>query len=173
MRVPAIMQWPGTIPAGTVATALSTSMDILPTIASIIDVPLPDATIDGKNILPIMVGTSPGQSPHEAFYYYRDNRLQAVRSGPWKLHVFRPEWKAKSHAPLLYHLGRDLGETTDVAAQHPEVVKTLEQLAEAGRTELGDAVVGRIGAAVRNTAVFGSDRNGDDGHLIKVDGLEK
>lgn len=171
MRVPAIMQWPGTIPAGTVATALSTSMDILPTIASIIDVPLPDATIDGKNILPIMVGTLPGQSPHEAFYYYRDNRLQAVRSGPWKLHVYRPEWEGKAQEPLLYHLGDDVGEKTNVASQHPEVVQRLEQLAESARAELGDAVVGQRGSHVRETAVFGSDRTGDDGHVIRSTGI--
>ncbi len=173
MRVPAIMRWPGTVPAGTVATELSTAMDILPTIAAIVDVPLPTATIDGKDIFPIMTGKSEGKSPYEAFYYYRDNRLQAVRSGPWKLHVFRPEWDGKAHAPLLYHLGEDIGERTDVAAQHPDVVSALEKLAEEARNELGDAVVGQIGANVRDTALFGSDRKGDDGHLITPGGLKK
>lgn len=81
--------------------------------------------------------------------YYRDRRLEAVREGRWKLHVHRPEWKGEAHAPLLFDLEADRAESTDVAAEHPEVVARLLALVEEARVDLGDAVTGRTGADVR------------------------
>jgi hypothetical protein len=79
--------------------------------------------------------------------------LQAVRSGRWKLHVWRPEWEtdeaARRAGPLLYDLETDIGETRNVIAQHPEVVKRLEALTERAREDLGDAVTKRTGKNVR------------------------
>jgi hypothetical protein len=49
----------------------------------------------------------------------------------------------------LYDLKNDVGETTDVAAQHPEIVARLEQHAERARAALGDKLTGQTGSAVR------------------------
>lgn len=49
----------------------------------------------------------------------------------------------------LYDLRADVAEQRDVAAEHPEIVAALEEVAEAARTELGDALTGRKGAGVR------------------------
>ncbi|MBX3177791.1 MAG: sulfatase [Candidatus Hydrogenedentes bacterium] len=168
MRVPCIMRWPARIPPGTVVTELATTMDLLPTVAGVAGAPLPEVTLDGRNILPLMRGDAGAKSPHDAFYYYRDNRLQAVRSGGWKLHVHRPEWAEEGHdgAPLLFNLRDDIGETTDVAAAHPEVVRALQERAEAARAELGDAVTGQVGAGVRPYGLFGSERIGDTAHRM-------
>ncbi len=167
MRVPAIMRWPAQIPAGTVVHELATSMDILPTLARIADAPLPDVTLDGKDIRSLMVAEPGAKTPHDVFYYYRDNRLQALRSGPWKLHVFRPEWKeGKGGAPLLYNLETDPGEQADLAKEHPEVVRRLEGLAEIARVELGDAVSGQVGVGVRPYGLFGAERIGDESHRM-------
>ncbi len=152
MRVPAIMRWPGKIPEGLVQDELVTAMDILPTVAKLAGTRPPrDRIRDGKDIWPLMSGQDGAKTPHEAFYYYRDERLQAVRSGPWKLHVYRPEWgnSAGNRKPLLFHLGNDIGEQNDIAADHPDVVKHLQALAERAREDLGDAVTGRKGANVR------------------------
>ena len=146
------MSWPGRIPAGSVSHELLTSMDLLPTLAAIVDVELPsDRVLDGRDIRGVLFGEAGVKSPHEAFYYYRDDRLQAVRSGRWKLHVYRPEWgdAASSHEPLLYDLENDIGETTNRAEQYPTVVEKLLELAEAARRDLGDAVTGQPGANVR------------------------
>lgn len=167
MREPCVMRWPAKIPAGTLVTELATTMDILPTVAKLVGAPLPEVTLDGRDILPLMTGEPGASSPHDVFYYYRDNRLQALRSGPWKLHVYRPEWEGEVRDPLLYNLRDDIGETTDVAAEHPEVVADLRAKAETARRELGDAVTGQRGTGVRPAAVFGSNRLGDDGHVIK------
>ncbi|MBM3745502.1 MAG: sulfatase, partial [Acidobacteria bacterium] len=105
-RVPCIMRWPGRIPRGRVCHALVTAMDILPSFARLAGASPPaDRIIDGRDIRPLILGERGARSPHEAFYYYRDERLQAVRSGRWKLHVYRPEWEtdgaARRAGPLL------------------------------------------------------------------------
>ena len=138
MRVPFVIQWPANIPAGMVAGQLTTTMDLLPTIATITGARIPDdRKIDGHNIWPILSGDTNTSSPYDAFYYYRYERLQAVRSGKWKLHLFRP---GEGNTQLLYNLEDDIGETTDVSAQNPDVVKRLQELAEKGRNDLGDSV---------------------------------
>lgn len=91
-----------------------------------------------------MTGKKEAKSPHQAFYYYRMDQLQAVRSGKWKLHLpykikKRNQEKPASYAPLkLYDLEADIGEKTNVAADHPDVVKRLLDLAEKARDDLGD-----------------------------------
>ena len=150
MREPCIMRWPGHVPAGTTCRELATTMDLLPTFCRLAGAEPPhDRIIDGKDIWPLISGQADAQTPHEAFYYYRDERLQAVRAGRWKLHVHRPEWKDQPHAPLLYDLEADVGEKIDVAAQHPEIVKRLEVLAERARQDLGDKTTQRTGSNVR------------------------
>jgi len=154
MRVPGIMRWPAKIPAGTVTGEVATTMDLLPTIAAITGAPLPEERrIDGKDIRDLLYGVPNARSPHVAFYYYRDNRLQAVRSGRWKLHVYRPEWGQENYMsgpePLLFDLLTDVGEKVDVATQHPDIVLRLQALAESARYDMGDAVTGRAGSRVR------------------------
>lgn len=147
MRVPFIVRWPEKIPAGRVSGELITAMDLLPTIARLTGSSLPgDRKIDGRDIWPILAGDEQAKSPHEAFYYYRDDRLQAVRSGKWKLHVFRP---GTGTTQMLFDLEADIGETTDVSRQHPDVVGRLEALAEKARDDIGDAATGRPGKNVR------------------------
>jgi arylsulfatase A-like enzyme len=126
-------------------------MDILPTVAMLAGATAPsDRIIDGKSIWPLMQGAPGAKSPHEAFYYYRDDRLQAVRSGPWKLHVYRPEWKELSErSPLLFNLHEDIGETQNVAGKHPDVVERLQALADTAREDIGDAITGAKGRNVR------------------------
>lgn len=145
MREPAIMWWPQHIPAGRTCNEMAITMDLLPTFAGLAGAKLPtDRTIDGKNIWALMSGRAGDKSPHEAFYYYQIDQLQAVRGGKWKLHLpLRPK---KRHwgdpipeAPLaLYDLENDIGEKNNVAQEHPDVVKRLLALAEKARTDLGD-----------------------------------
>ena len=89
VRVPCMMRWPGRIPARRVCHELVTSMDLLPTIAGLVDGTLPQHQIDGKNVWPLMNGSA-DKSPHEAFYYYAGSDLYAVRAGDWKLHFPHP-----------------------------------------------------------------------------------
>ena len=142
MRVPCIMRWPGRIPADAVCDQLSTMMDMLPTFAKLADAEkLPTKPIDGKNILPLMLGRPGAKTPHEAFYYYRLDQLQAVRSGEWKLYVdyqVGTGEKSRRVKPRLYDVVRDPGETVDLTEKQPLKVAELMKAAGKARAELGD-----------------------------------
>jgi len=138
-RVPCIAWWPGRIPAGTECQELACSLDFLPTFARLAGTgPPQDRIIDGRDILPLLLGEPGAKSPHEAFYYYQADLLNAVRSGPWKLHV------ASNGQPvrLLYNLQSDVGETRNVIDEHPDIAARLEKLIDACREDLGDAMTG-------------------------------
>lgn len=165
-RIPAIISWPGKIATGDCNTLVS-SMDLFPTIAALAGAELPkDRIYDGGDIQQILEAGE-GKSPHEYYYYYNGMNLQAVRKGPWKLHLPRtlgdqPFWSQKTKEkpfsgnylknisckglealtkPLLFNLDTDMGELQNVAKQYPEIVKELQGEAERIRKELGDVNV--------------------------------
>jgi len=145
-RVPAIMWWPGRIPAGTVCNELCTAMDIMITLAYLAGtLPPKDIIIDGHDIRPLMFAEPNAESPYEAFYYYQQRQLQAIRSGQWKLFlplgdfINHPHFKAGEEAkPLLFDVVNDISSSVNVAKQHPYVVQRLMKLAEHAREDLGD-----------------------------------
>ncbi|QDU63221.1 Arylsulfatase [Planctomycetes bacterium Pan216] len=139
-RVPMIAWWPGEIPAGTTCSEMATTMDLLPTIADLTGAMMPsDRIIDGKDIWPLLAGKPGAKTPHEAYFYYYRDQLDAVRSGDWKLFVNRGnKMRAKPMPAELYHLRDDIGETTNVAAKHPDVVAQLKSLLDQCRQDLGD-----------------------------------
>lgn len=128
VRVSTIAWWPGRVPAGTSTDAITSMMDVLPTFAALAGArPPTDRKLDGVDVSSILLG-SPVQPPRDQFYYFRGFTLEAVRSGPWKLQLGNA---------ALYHLGNDIGEATNVAAQHPEIVQRLRALADATKDDLG------------------------------------
>jgi arylsulfatase A len=144
-RVPGIVRWPGHITPGRVTDELCTAMDLYPTIAASCGANIPvDRTIDGRDISALWIDEH-AKSPHETFFYYWMNDLEAVRSGQWKLHFS----KRGKELHALYDLKSDIGETTDVATEHPAVVSRLQSHAEWARTSLGDARLNRIGNDLR------------------------
>jgi hypothetical protein len=163
-RVPAIMRWPGRIAPGSVSSELASTIDVLPTIAAVTGAALPQRAIDGVSILPLLEGSAK-DGPRTSFLYYYGGELRAVREGRWKRvfsHVTRsyvgveagrdghPGPYAYPEVPsALYDLEADPTETTDVAAQHPDVVASLDALAEEARAALGDRLTGREGSEVR------------------------
>jgi arylsulfatase A-like enzyme len=142
VRVPAIAWWPGKIPAATETDAILGMFDILPTLAALAGGKVPsDRRLDGVNIWPQLTGTQSTKPAHETFYYYRGLRLEAVRHGDWKLQIVNPvpkqEAKASPFKARLYNLKTDIGESKDVAAANPEVVKKLERLIATMKDDLG------------------------------------
>jgi len=137
MREPTVIRWPGKIPAGVANDEIMTAMDLLPTFAKLAGAELPkDRVIDGKDIWPVLTGAA--KSPHEVFFYYRDNDLRAVRSGKWKLHLALPQKTGDKNPPksALYDLESDIGEKTNVLAEHPDVEKRLRGYVNAFEEEL-------------------------------------
>lgn len=149
-RVPCIIRYPRVVPAGLESAEVATAMDLYPTIAGWCGVEVPPETpIDGRDLTATL--TEGVASPHEAFFYWNGPYLEAVRSGRWKLHVHKRAVNGLPQDPIeeLYDLEADVGETTDVSADHPDVVSRLQALLDGARTELGDAVQGVEGSARR------------------------
>ncbi len=154
-RVPCIAYWPGTIPGGQESGEVVTSMDFLPTLVGLAGGTVPDdKPIDGKDIAPLLRGQDGACSPHEAFFYYHCGRLEAVRSGKWKLHIRKKEGEIAE----LYDLVADVGETRDLYDQHPDVVARLTELAEGARQDLGDRALDIEGTGRRPCGVVQDHR---------------
>lgn len=139
IRVPAMMVWPGKVPAGQVRKQFATGADWLPTIADILDIDVQDLGLDGHSLLPI-VEKEGAESAYEDYLWELDNRW-AVREGPWKL-LIRPRDTTKRHDPeelseqdqqYLVNLDDDPFEQTNVAKQHPDIVKHLLKIRDQHR----------------------------------------
>ena len=143
VRVPTLAWWPGRIPAGSVNDAVAATIDLLPTFVALAGGAVPATpVIDGRDITPILLGRSK-ESAREAHYYFNGYELQAVRQGRWKLALVpQPEGMGKQAAKTspglrLYDLDAEIGEQTDLAARHPEVVAKLKALADKMAAEIG------------------------------------
>lgn len=127
VRVPAILWQPGTIEPGRVIRSVASTLDLLPTAFAMAGEPLPNGrAVDGRDLHPVLAGEEPQRDP---LFFYGPKKLQAVRSGPWKLHVHTSSQTGVEHfdgrVPLLFHLERDPSERWDVSEEHPEVVEAL------------------------------------------------
>lgn len=144
VRVPTLAWWPGKIAAKSVNGAVAGTIDLLPTCVTLAGGQAPaEPVIDGRDLSAVLLGKSQA-SPREAHYYFSGYSLQAVRQGPWKLAlVTQPEPSAKVSPadaevnPRLYNLDDDIGETTNLAADHPDIVEKLQAMAAKKNAEIG------------------------------------
>jgi uncharacterized sulfatase len=125
IRVPMIARWPGVVPHGAVSDHIGYFGDVFATLAELVKQPVPEA-LDSVSFLPTLRGQNGQQRQHDYLYweFYEQGSKQAVR---WK------DWKAirmpmRTGTTELYDLASDVGENTDVAAQHPDVVRRLEEM---------------------------------------------
>ncbi len=130
-RVPAIIRFPGIIPAGRVAADMATTMDLYMTVMDLAGVSMPeDMTFDGQTLLPFLKGES--SAPTQTFYYILGKKLCAIRNGPWKLMInnkgAREIEPSELDSVTLFHLEWDPGERYDFSDKHPEVVEELKQM---------------------------------------------
>ncbi len=95
--------------------------------------------------MPLMLSGGKERSPHDAFFYYMGNCLEAVRDRTWKLHVRKQGVEIRE----LYNLEEDPGETRNLYDSRPEVGKTLLEKMDACREDLGDEALGIEGRNVR------------------------
>ena len=119
VRVPAIVRWPGEVEAGSTSDSPWAFWDFLPTAAEIVEAPVPSG-LDGISIVPALKG---GQLPYDrAFYweFHEQGKRVGLRQGDWKLVRLLQDNKTE-----LYNLREDLGETRDLATEHPERVQAM------------------------------------------------
>jgi arylsulfatase A-like enzyme len=143
-RVPFIVRWPGVVKAGATSEQLICLGDLMATCAQITGASLSDdAGEDSSGFLAAMRGDSSGgdakAKPRDAIVHHSINGNFAIRQGAWKLCLCagsggwgdpREPAAAKQKLPpiQLYDLAHDVAETTNVAAEHPEIVERLRAL---------------------------------------------
>jgi len=169
-RVPCLMQWKGVIQEGSICNNLTSSIDLLPTIAALTNAPLPTYKTDGVNITSLIRGEKNANPRTSFYYYYRRNSLEAVTDGNFKLIFPHPHRTYEGFEPgnngapgkveeshmleekLLIDLRRDPGERYNVINMYPEETVKLEQMAREAREDLGDDLTNTTG---RNTRPIG------------------
>lgn len=153
LRVPCIVNWPGVVSAGERYDGHATNLDLLPTIVDFAGARRPKPKHDGTSFRAVLEGDLAAR-PRAEFLCFEGSALHAVRRGRWKLqlpHEYRSYEAGRprnggypgptKQVPVgteLYDLDADPRERVDVAKEHPEIVKELEELARAARVEFGD-----------------------------------
>jgi len=141
MREPTVFWWPGKMKPA-VQMEMGTTMDLLPTFCSLSGAKAPaDRTLDGYDLSGLLLGKS-AKGPRNSVQYWREEKLYAIRVGPWKAHFITQgcygigEKKTVHATPQLYNLAEDPSEKYNVAADHPDVVKRLVAAAEEHRKSI-------------------------------------
>ena len=119
-RVPGIIRWPAKIPSGIESDAMASTIDLLPTCASILGVPLPDTQIDGIDLSTFLMDPTKATPPRDEFLYFKRGQLRAIRSGDWKLDPGKKK---------LFNLREDPGELQDLYSRQTEMAERLSRLA--------------------------------------------
>ena len=134
IRVPAMIRWPGRIPAGEVRDQFAVSVDWLPTLAEYANVPLPKRKLDGKSLAKV-IHSGRAQSPHTEFHWMStgSNPQWAVREGDWKLignprDPTRKSPLGKDDKLFLVNLSLDVGEQKNLRYTHPDELKRLKSI---------------------------------------------
>jgi arylsulfatase A-like enzyme len=132
IRVPLLARWPGKLPAGSTNDHVGAFWDFLATFADLAGAGAPPET-DGISLAPTLSGNTADQQNHEFLYWeFHEGEAskQAVRMGEWKGVRLTP------NAPLeLYKLDEDIAEERNVAADHPDIVKKIEDYLATARSE--------------------------------------
>jgi arylsulfatase A-like enzyme len=129
IRVPTLARWPGRIRAGQVSDQICAFWDFLPTAAELAHQPAPKG-IDGLSFASALTG---GDAPKHEYLYWEFHERgfhQAVRMGDWKAVRY-----GRNKPMELYNLTEDVGETRDIAAAKPDIVKKMEEIFASARTE--------------------------------------
>ena len=128
IRVPFMVQWPGRLKAGGVYDQPVISLDILPTMAAAGGAELPSGRkLDGVNLLPYLRGEKK-QPPHEILFW-RSAQNHALRKGNWKLVKMGDETG-------LFNLASDIGESKDLKAEKPDVLRDIEKTYERWNSQM-------------------------------------
>lgn len=131
LRTPMIARWPGSIPANKINESVWYFADVLPTLAELAGVVVP-SDIDGMSCLPMLKGREMEQL-NDRFLYWEFFERGFQQAARWR------HWKAIRMGvdePLqLFDLVSDLGETRDVAEEHPAIIAKFEAYLKTARTE--------------------------------------
>lgn len=130
IRSPFLARWPGVIPAGATTNAFLSSLELMPTFAAVANSWVPDATMDGYNMLPILEGKSQTSPRHEMFWEWKNTR--AARIGNYK-------WVEIGSETGLYDLSKDIGEQHDLSKEIPDLYTNMTESWNEWKREMDSA----------------------------------
>jgi len=151
IRVPMLISFPGRLPQGQTCNALVSAMDIYPTVMELAG-RAGHSKLDGKTLVPLLTGQQTGDN-HAALCWARGPKNWTIRKGPWKLGhqigwnhlnfkivdglcVRDTDDSLYPDGTVLFNLKDDIGETTNLADRHPEIVEELTELYEEWHREM-------------------------------------
>lgn len=152
-RSACIARFPGHIQVGARSKQAFCTIDLMPTIATLVGAALPKNPVDGKNVWDIMIGKPGATNPHEYYSFTTMSNFEAVMSGDgrWKLHLpheYRTmegqepgkdgtpgKYKQTEIGLSLFDMLNDPHETKNVIDQYPEIAAKLKDLAERHRQQ--------------------------------------
>ncbi|QEG02400.1 Arylsulfatase [Stieleria maiorica] len=162
IRTPWLMRWPGHIPANVTTERIAGIWDLLPTFCDIAGVAPPhDRVLDGVSILPVMLGEQESTPPRDSVIMDGST----IRMGDWKLFLKAEKPGGRNGgermgtaAGTLFNMKTDSSETTDVAAENPDVVQSLRVAAKAFEQELANhsRPIGRLEGDNKDSAKPGT-----------------
>lgn len=127
VRVPCILRWKGTIPAGVTSDAIIASIDLFPTIMHYAGCRSFRQEIDGVDISSFL--KNPSLRLRDEYVYVKGGEVHGIRKGDW---VYLPKTGnskfKESDVPELFNLKRDIGETNNLHLEYPEKVKELQEV---------------------------------------------
>ena len=138
IRVPFIVRWPGTVPAGVVSDHQLAFYDLMPTFCDLSGVEdyvskysnpdLANDYFDGISFLPTLTGKGE-QEKHDFLYWeFHETNMMGLRMGNWKLVV-------KNGTCSLYDLATDVHEDTNVASKYPDIVNKMKEIIRREHTD--------------------------------------
>ena len=159
VRIPIIVSWPGHLPQSETRHRIVSGMDVFPTVVALAGGKSPE-NLDGRVLLPSLAG-KPIESVHDHLCFSDGKGTWSIRQGDWKL-ISSPGWNHLSYrlddeniahrsedvlypkGLVLFNLKEDIGETTDLASQHPDRIQAMKALYEAWRAKMGKPVSGKV-----------------------------
>jgi len=143
VRIPLIVRWPGRTNPGTVNGSVISTVDHYPSILDMTgQAPRAQDHKDGVSYVPALKGEAHDRGPTLCdFTHFVPATMNmpnsTLRSGDWKLYRFWFDATDQKHRYELYNLADDIGETTNLASQHPEKVQAMARQLDAVRSDIG------------------------------------
>ena len=132
IRVPLIAYWPGKIKSGSVSNHICAHWDLMPTFCELAKISEPNHT-DGISYIPALTGKKQKRHAYLYWEFHSYGNAQAIRMGDWK--GIRLKVKNDPNAPIqLFDLKKDIGETNNIAANHPDIIRRFTKLFKTAHT---------------------------------------
>jgi arylsulfatase A-like enzyme len=132
IRVPLIAYWPGKIKSGSVSNHICAHWDLMPTFCELAKISEPNHT-DGISYIPALKGKKQKKHAYLYWEFHSYGNAQAIRMGDWK--GIRLKVKNNPNAPIqLFNLKKDIGETNNIADNHPDIIRRITKLFKTAHT---------------------------------------